>query len=36
MFKIKPENTDAIDDLIHGRDGVENWILKEMAKYKKE
>jgi len=36
MFKIQPENTDALDDLIHGRDAVENWILKEMEKYKKE
>lgn len=36
MFKIQPENTDALDDLIHGRDAVESWILKEMEKYKKE
>jgi glycine cleavage system H protein len=34
MFKIRPENMGDIDNLIHGRENIESWILEDIEKYK--
>jgi glycine cleavage system H protein len=36
MFKIKPENMEEIEDLLHGVDALQKWLLEEIEKYKKE
>jgi len=36
MFKIKPRNLEEISDLLHGPDALEQWLPKEIEKYKKE
>jgi glycine cleavage system H protein len=36
MFKIKPQNLEEISDLLHGADALEEWLPKEIEKYKKE
>lgn len=36
MFKIKPENMEEIEDLLHGVDTLKKWLLEEIEKYKKE
>lgn len=34
IFKIKPENMEEINDLLHGADALEKWLLEEIEKYK--
>ena len=36
MFKIKPQNMEEIEDLLHGVDALQKWLLEEIEKYKKE
>jgi glycine cleavage system H protein len=34
MYKIKPDNMDDLNDLIHGQEAVEKWVLADIEKYK--
>ncbi|MCP4626875.1 MAG: glycine cleavage system protein GcvH [bacterium] len=34
MYKIQPSNLTEIDDLIHGSEAVEKWVLADIEKYK--
>ena len=34
MYKIKPDNTDDINNLIHGAEAIEKWLIAEIEKYK--
>lgn len=34
MFKIKPDNMEDLDNLIHDPKDIEAWILEDMEKYK--
>ncbi len=36
MYKIRPDDIGEIDDLIHGTDAVEKWLLADIEKYKQE
>ena len=36
MYKIKPDDMGEIDDLIHGSEAVETWLLADIEKYAKE
>jgi glycine cleavage system H protein len=36
LFKIKPNDKGELDNLIHGADAIEKWILAEIEKYKQE
>jgi glycine cleavage system H protein len=36
MFKIRPNNMDDINNLIHDPKDIEAWMLEEIAKYKEE
>lgn len=36
MFKIKPNNMDDVNNLIHGPEAIEKWLLAEIEKYKEE
>ncbi len=36
MFKIKPNNMDDVQNLIHGPEAIEKWILEDIEKYKEE
>ena len=36
MFKIKPDNMEDIDNLIHDPKDIEAWILEDIEKYKEE
>lgn len=36
MFKIRPADLAEINDLLHGAESLETWLLEEIAKYKKE
>jgi glycine cleavage system H protein len=35
LYKIKPNNKDEIENLIHGPDAVRKWVLTDIEKYKK-
>jgi len=34
MYKIKPDNMDDLNNLIHGQEAVEKWVLADIEKYK--
>ncbi len=36
MFKIKPDDKQELQDLIHGPEAVEKWLLSEIEKYKEQ
>jgi glycine cleavage system H protein len=36
MYKIQPENSADIEDLIHGAEAVEKWLLADVEKYAKD
>jgi glycine cleavage system H protein len=36
MFKIAPDDMDEVDDLIHGEEAMEKWLLADIEKYKQE
>jgi len=36
MYKIQPDDMGEIDDLIHGSEAVETWLLADIEKYAKE
>ena len=36
MYKIKPNNVEEVEKLIHGREAIEKWLLADIEKYKKE
>jgi glycine cleavage system H protein len=36
MFKIKPDDMAELDNLIHGVEAVEKWLLEDIEKYKEE
>ena len=35
MYKIRPDDIAEVEDLIHGADAVEKWLLADIEKYKK-
>lgn len=35
MFRIKPDDMSEVENLIHGADAVEKWLLAEIVKYAK-
>ena len=34
MYKVKPDNMDDLETLIHGPEAIEKWMLAEIEKYK--
>lgn len=36
MFKITPNSMDDVNNLIHGAEAIEKWLLAEIEKYKEE
>lgn len=34
MYKIRPDNMDEVEDLIHGHEAVEKWLLADIKKHK--
>ena len=34
MYKIRPDNMDEVEDLIHGHEAVEKWPLADIKKHK--
>lgn len=36
MFKIKPDSMSEIENLIHGREAVERWLIADIEKYAKK
>ena len=36
LFKIKPEDLSEINNLIHGKEAVEKWVLADIEKYAQE
>jgi len=36
LFKIKPDDKGELDNLIHGPEAIEKWILADIEKYKQE
>ena len=36
MFKIKPDNLDDLNSLIHGKANIEKMILDDLEKYKED
>ena len=36
MYKIKPNDIREVENLIHGGEAVEKWLLEDIEKYKKE
>lgn len=36
MFKISPRDLGEIEDLIHGSEAIEKWVLADIEKYKEE
>jgi len=36
MFKVRPHDMADVDNLIHGAEAVEKWLLAEIEKYKKD
>lgn len=33
IYKIRPDSMDELDELIHGQDQIEEWVLKDIEKY---
>ena len=36
IYKITPEDTSEINNLIHGEEAIEKWVLADIEKYKEE
>jgi len=36
MFKIRPDDISEINNLIHGAEAVERWVLADIEKYRKD
>ena len=36
MYKIKPNDIRDVENLIHGGEAIERWLLEDIEKYKKE
>jgi len=36
LFKIKPDDIGELDNLIHGPEAIEKWLLADIEKYKQE
>ena len=36
LFKIKPEDLSELNNLIHGNEAVEKWVLADIEKYAQE
>ena len=36
MYKIKPKNMGEMENLIHGNEAVEKWLLEDIEKYAKD
>lgn len=36
IFKIEPENMEEIEDLLHGAEILEKWLLEEIEKHKEQ
>ena len=36
MYKIKPNDMREVQNLIHGSEGIEKWLLADIEKFKKE
>jgi glycine cleavage system H protein len=36
MYKIRPDDKDEINHLIHGPEALENWVLADIEKYSQE
>ena len=36
MYKIRPDDIREVDNLIHGTDAVQKWLLADIEKYKQE
>ena len=36
LFKIKPEDLSELNNLIHGKDAIEKWVLADIEKYAQE
>ena len=36
MYKIKPDDKNEMDNLIHGAGAIEKWLLEDIEKYKEE
>jgi glycine cleavage system H protein len=36
MFKIRPDDMSDLDNLIHGPEAVEKWLLEDIEKYREE
>ena len=36
MYKIRPDDKNEINDLIHGAEAVEKWVLADIEKYSEE
>ncbi len=36
MYKIKPDDKSELNNLIHGAEAIEKWLLEEIEKYKEE
>jgi glycine cleavage system H protein len=36
MFKVRPHDMAEVDNLIHGAEAVEKWLLAEIEKYKED
>lgn len=34
MFKIRPDNMGELENLIHGKEAIEKWLLEDIEKYK--
>ena len=36
IFKIKPDDMNEVNNLIHGQEAIEKWVLADIEKYKEE
>ncbi len=36
MFRIRPDDMGELENLIHGREAIEKWLLEDIEKYKGE
>jgi len=36
MYKIRPNDIQEVEELIHGREALEKWLLADIEKYKKD
>ncbi|MBT6341652.1 MAG: glycine cleavage system protein GcvH [Desulfobacula sp.] len=36
IYKIKPDNMGEVQQLIHGRDAIEKWLLEDIEKYNQD